>query len=265
MTRRTADAPGDAVEDYLDRLLVTLSGSPRQVRHTLAEVEAHLRDAVDEGIAAGLAEPEAQAQAVRRMGPVTGVTGHRPGPARPSLALARRLALTAALIGGAGLLAIGGAGLVARALRAAKGDAFLTAPWPQASYTRADCARWLAGDPGTRSCVTAMLADHAGDFLLQATAAGLLGLLALAGYFVLRQRWRDRATLTALPAGTAEALGTALAAVAAVACFGTAFDTEMTQRGIGAGEPWSLGVAAAVAAAAFAVALGRTLRRTSPG
>ena len=265
MTRHAADAPGDVVEDYLDRLLVTLSGSPRQVRYTLAEVEAHLRDAVDEGIAAGLTEPEAQAQAVQRMGPVTGVTGPRTGLARPSLALARRLTLSAALIGGAGLVAIGGAGLVARALLAAKGDAFLTAPWPQASYTRADCARWLAGDPGTHSCVTAMHADHAGDFLLQAAAAGLLGLLALAGYLVLRQRWQDRATRTALPAGTAEALGAALAAVAAVACFGTAFDTEMTQRGVGAGEPWSLGVAAAVAAAVFALALRRTLRRTRRG
>ncbi len=87
--------------------------------------------------------------------------------------------------------------------------------------------------------------------LLGAAAAGLLGLLALAGHFALRRRWRDRAALTALPAGTAEALGTALAAVAAVACFGTAFDTEMTRRGIGAGEPWSLGVAAAAAAAVF--------------
>ena len=198
------------------------------------------------------------------MGPVTGVTGQQAGLARPSLALARRLTLTAALIGGAGLVAVGVAGLVARALLVAKGDAYLTAPWPQASYTRADCARWLAGDPGTHSCVAAMLADHAGDFLLQAAAAALLGLLALAGYFALRRRWRDRATLTALPSGTAEALGTALAAVAAVACFAVAFDTEMTQRGIGAGEPWSLGVAAAAAAAVFAVALRRTLRRTSP-
>ena len=53
MIRHTADAPGDAVEDYLDRLLVALNGSPRQVRHNLAEVEAHLHDAVAEGMGAG--------------------------------------------------------------------------------------------------------------------------------------------------------------------------------------------------------------------
>jgi hypothetical protein len=264
MSRGTADTPADPVEDYLDQLLVTLSGSPRQVRHTLGEVEAHLHDAVAEGVAAGLAEPEAQAQAVARMGPVHGVTGRTAALARPSLALARRLALTAALVGGAGFLAIGAAGLVARLLLTVKGDRFLTAPWPAGAYTRADCARWLAGNPGTHSCVTAMLADHAGDFLLQATAAGLLGLIALAAYLTLRQRWQDRATLTVLPAGTAEALGTALAAVAAVVCLGQAVDTEMVQHGIGAGEPWSLGVAAAVAAAAFALALRRARRRAAP-
>jgi hypothetical protein len=259
-----AGPPASPVEDYLDRLFATLSGSPRQVRHTLAEVEAHLRDAVAEGVAAGLAEPEAEAQAVARMGPVHGVTGRAPALARPSVALARRLALTAALVGGAGFLAIGGAGVVARVLLAAKGATFLTAPFPPGSYTRADCARWLAANPGTHSCVTAMLADHAGDFLLQATAAGLLGLIALAAYHTLRQRWQDHATLTALPAGTAQALGTALAALAAVACLGQAVDAEAVQHGIGAGGPWSLGVAATVAAAGFAVALHRTLRRAAP-
>ena len=63
----TGDVTGthhDLIEDFLDRLLVSLRGSPRRVRHTLAEVEAHLRDAVDEGMAAGLPEPEAQAWAV---------------------------------------------------------------------------------------------------------------------------------------------------------------------------------------------------------
>src|SRR5674536_281273 len=35
----------DPIERYLDQLLVTLPGSPRQVRHTLAEVETHLLDA----------------------------------------------------------------------------------------------------------------------------------------------------------------------------------------------------------------------------
>jgi len=260
MTRGAADAPGDHIEDYLDRLLVSLSGSPRQVRHTLAEVEAHLRDAVAEGIAAGLPEETAQAQALERIGPVHAVTGRPALLTRPSGALLRRLTLTAALVGGAGFVAIGGAGLVGRLLQALKGNLFLTTPFPPGTYTRTDCARWLAGDPGTRSCVTAMLADHAFDYLLQAAACGLLGLAGLAAYLVLRQRWNDRATTTALPAGTAEALGLILAAIAAVFCLGQAADLATVQRGVGVGEPLSLGIAATVTAAAFALALWRCLR-----
>jgi hypothetical protein len=255
MRRRTPDSPADPVEDYLDRLLVSLNGSPRQVRHTLAEVEAHLRDAAAEGMAAGLPEPEAQARAVERIGPVTAVTGRTSVLARPSRALARRLALTAALVGGGGLLAVGGSALVGWALDTVRGDRFMQAPFPPGTYTRADCARWLANDPGTHSCVTAMLTDHVGDFLRNATACGLLGLLLLGTYLMLRRRWRDRATLTALPAATAPALGTALALLAAIALAGQVIDIETVQHGVGAGTPLSLAVAAVAAAAGFGISL----------
>jgi hypothetical protein len=255
MTGDITGAHRDPVEDFLDRLLVSLRGSPRRVRHTLAEVEAHLRDAVDEGMAAGLSEADAQAWAVERMGPVHTVTGGPATLSRPSRALMRRLTLTAVLVGGAGLTAIGLAGLIGRWFLALKGNAFLTAPWPSGSYTQADCAHWLAGDRATHSCVIAMLADHAGDIMLETTAAGVLGLLLLASYVALRMQWRDRATMTALPAGFAQALGTVLAGLAAVACFAVAYNIENTQRGIGAGLPWSLGLAAAVTAILFALAL----------
>jgi hypothetical protein len=264
MTRDIARARDDLIEEYLDHVLVSLSGSPRQVRHTLAEVEAHLRDAVDEGMAAGLPESEAQARAVLRMGPVNAVTGMPAVLSRPSDALVRRLTLTVALVGGAGLTAIGVAGLIGRWFLAVKGTAFLTAPWPAGSYTRADCAQWLAGDRGTRSCVTAMLADHAGDVMLEATAAGILGLLLLAGYVALASRWHDRATMTALPSGFAQALGAVLAGLAAVGCFATAWNIETTQRGIGAGVPWSLGLAATGTAIVFALALLYIRRPTAP-
>jgi MYXO-CTERM domain-containing protein len=260
VTRGTADAPGDLIEDYLDRLLVSLSGSARQVRHTLAEVEAHLRDAVAEGVAAGLPEETAQAQALERIGPVHAVTGRPAFFTRPSAALLRRITLTCALVGGAGLAAIGAAGLIGRMLQALKGNLFMTTPFPPGTYTQADCARWLAGSPGTRSCVTAMLADHAFDYLLQATACGLLGLLGLAAYVFLRRRWRDRATATALPAGTAEGLGAILAGLAAVVFFGQVADLETVQHGVGVGEPLSLGIAAAVTAVIFALTLYHRVR-----
>src|SRR5262249_44819515 len=91
MNSGTAGPPGDGIEASLDRLLVPLGGSPRQVRHTLAEVEAHLRDAVAEGMAAGLPEETAQAQALERIGPVHAVTGRPAVLTSPSRALLRRI------------------------------------------------------------------------------------------------------------------------------------------------------------------------------
>jgi hypothetical protein len=45
-----------------------------------------------------------------------------------------------------------------------------------------------------------------------------------------------------------------------VACFGQVVDLETVQRGVGVGQPLSLGIAAAVAAGAFAFALWHCLR-----
>jgi hypothetical protein len=70
--------------------------------------------------------------------------------------------------------------------------------------------------------------------------------------------------MTALPAGSAEAVGTALAGLAAIGCFAVAYNIETSQRGLGAGVPWSLGLAAAVTAILFGLALRHT-RRAAAG
>ncbi|HEV3290176.1 MAG TPA: permease prefix domain 1-containing protein [Streptosporangiaceae bacterium] len=248
----------EPVQDYLDKLLLTLTGSPRHIRYTLAEVEAHLQDAVAEGLAAGLPDAEAQAAAVRRFGPPSAVTGHTAQFAQPTAALLRRAVLAGSLIGGVGLVAIGVAGAISWALASLAGGSFVTAPFPPGSYTQADCARWLAGDPGTRSCVTAMTADHIGDIVLWSCAAGVLGLLALLVSGVLQLRWRDHGTLTALPAGSAEAAGLILAGLVMVATLGMALNQETATRGVGAGQHFSEAAAALAAAAFFAVRLRRT-------
>ena len=85
--RVSASPAGAPVEDYLDRLLLTLSESPRQIRRTLAEVEAHLQDLVHEGIAAGLPPSQAEAEVVRGLARNTSASaGHadlRPDVNRP--------------------------------------------------------------------------------------------------------------------------------------------------------------------------------------
>ncbi len=255
--RDTATAPSDdgPVEEYLDRLLLTLGGSPRQVRHTLAEVEAHLHDAVAEEMAAGKSRPEAEVAAVARIGSVHDITGRSAAFGRPAAALVRRAALAASLIGGVGLVAIGISGAISWALAAMRGGSFVTAPFPPGSYTSADCARWLAGDPATHNCVTAMIYDHVGDIVLQRLTGGVLGLLALAAYWFMRRRWHDRGTLTALPLGSAEAAGGLLAVLVGLGGLGMAINTEMVQRGQGAGQLFSVAAAALAAATFFSIRL----------
>jgi hypothetical protein len=258
----TARGPAESelVEDYLDRLLLSLSGPPRYVRHTLAEVEAHLHDAVADELAAGRSQADAEQTAVGRMGAVHAVTGRTAPSLRPRAALLRRATLAGSLVGGVALVAYGIAAAISWALAAIRGGEFVTAPFPPGSYTPADCARWLAGDPAARSCVTAMTYDHVGDIVLQGIAAGVLGLLALLAFRVMRRRWQDRSTLTALPVGSAEAVGVILAIGVALAGLAMAVDIETVHRGQGAGQPLSIAVAAVGAAAFFALRLYRAVR-----
>jgi hypothetical protein len=262
MTDQEPDA-GGPVEDYLDRLLLSLSGSPRHVRHTLAEVEAHLHDAVAEELAAGRSQAEAEQAAVARIGAVHAVTGRTAAFSRPSAAVVRRTALAGSLIGGVALVAYAVSAAISWALAALRGSEFVTAPFPPGSYTSADCTRWLAGDPATRSCVAAMTRDHVGDIILQGLAAGFLGLLALLAFWFMRQRWQDRGTLTALRVGSAEAVGAILALLVAVAGVGFAVDLETVQRGQGAGQPIAIALAALCAAAFFALRLYGGVRATA--
>jgi hypothetical protein len=251
----------EPVEDYLDGLLLALPGTAREVRHTLSEVEAHLHDAVAEGVAAaGLTQPEAEAAAVARVGPIHAIAGRTPQFSRPAAALLRRTALGGFLVGGVALVAYGISGGISWAMAAIRGGMFVTAPFPPGSYTRADCARWLAGDPSARTCVAAMTADHVGDIVLQGIAAGFVGALALLAFWVLRTKWQDRSTVTALPVGSAEAAGAILAFLVAAASLLVWANVETVQRGLGAGQPLSIAIAAMGAVAFFGIRLYRSAK-----
>ena len=64
---------GDLVEEYLDQLYARLRCAPRDARRILAEAEDHLREAVTDGLAAGLTQAEAEQQAVSGFGSVRAV------------------------------------------------------------------------------------------------------------------------------------------------------------------------------------------------
>jgi len=252
----------DPIEAYLDQLLVTLPGAPRQIRHTLAEAEAHLLDAAAAGVAAGLDQATSRAAAVRQLGPVSGLADRpRLGP-RLTPALRRRLVLAGLWVGGLGGVAVGIGGVIAWLVRTVWGNTAIATPFPAGSYSAADCARWLAAYPSAHDCVTAMTADHADDFLRNAAACGVLGALALGVYLLLRPRWANPAVTAALPRASEDIVGAGLALLATVLLVGQGVDAVVVTRANGAGQPLSLAATALLAATVLA---GRAVgRRRSP-
>ena len=251
-------AQDDPVEAYLDALLSRSPGTPRQVRRTLAEVEAHLADSVHALQAAGLSEQAARAEAVRRMGSPDGAVD-RPWPAGslwPSRRVRRRLVLAILQLGGIAGLALGLAGVIAAGIQAVWGSSAIATAFPPGAYSQADCRRWLAAYPHSPSCVAAMVADHAFDFQRDAALAGLLGLLALLARRVLRRRW-------AATGSTAVELliGAGLAAACTLAFAGGGVDAILVTRGQGVGQQASLALAAGCAAVLLAGAARRSADR----
>ena len=197
-------------------------------------MEAHLDDAVMAGVTAGLSDTEARAAAVRSVGPVEGVVARSAGPWRNG-PLRRRVALGLLLIGGVGGLAVGLGGLIAAVVRAVGGERLVGAPFPTGSYTASDCARWLSNYPRAKNCLSAMTQDHADDFLRNTAAAGVLGMLALVAYRILRRLWWTRSVAGALPIWVEFVAGACLAAVAAVVLGAQGVDAVLVMRGTGAG------------------------------
>src|SRR6478736_2418791 len=58
----------DLIERYLDQLVLELRGRAPAVRRILAEAEDHLREAVDQSVAAGVEPDEAARLAIHRFG-----------------------------------------------------------------------------------------------------------------------------------------------------------------------------------------------------
>ena len=251
----------DPIEVYLDELLVHLPGSPRQIRHTLAEVEGHLEDAAERAQRSGQDRALARATAVRELGPVDGVTDRIGTGALLSPARVRRSTLGVLLVGGVAGTALGVAAILAWLVDAAFGPRAIAAPFPAGSYTAADCQRWMANQPDAHGCVAAMTADHAADFLLAAAACGVLGVLALALRAVLQRRWASRTVAAAFPAGLEYLVGATLACLATVGLVALGVDALLVTYGTAAGQYFALAAAALGAAVLLGALAQRTVRR----
>jgi hypothetical protein len=202
--------PGGPVDRFLDELFDKLAGTGADGRRSVAEAEDHLRSAVAESVAAGADPERAEREAVERFG--------RPGAIATQLRVAHRGvgALIRPII--TGTVWVGLVGLVSEVLGRAFGAGFVAGDTNGVTYTAARCADFFEYVPNAGSCEAAASQHHWGEVVQYRVALGVLGLLALAGWALLRRRtplggvaWRAPAPVVALVvAALAGASGAAL-------------------------------------------------------
>jgi hypothetical protein len=155
----------------------------------LAEAEAHLRDATAEAVAEGLEPLAAEHRAVSRFGSVREVTtAEARRQSLPLAAVGRQVVASGLLLGGIGGVAVGVSGLLTALLGAIGGSTFIVDISHSTHLAAADCARWLGQNPGAHSCYQAALSDWATEIVSFRLAAGVLGLMSLAAYLLVRRR-----------------------------------------------------------------------------
>jgi hypothetical protein len=255
---------GDAVDRYLDALLIELRGRVAGVRRILDETEDHLRESIGAGVAEGLTVEEAERRAVERFGSPKLVARRmaRGGKAMPPVPVLAQVALVLVLVGGIALVGVGVSGAVADGMGAVFGKAFVSADTNGVTYTPSRCADFLEYHPEARTCEAAATAHHFDEVVNYRLVAGVLGLGVLGAWWLARRRrwlWPDAAD--AVPDGFGAVVGAALFGVAAAGLlFQSVGQIIVGGDSSGIGEYLSGGLVAAVIAMAFVAVLQRTLR-----
>jgi hypothetical protein len=223
------------IEDYLDELLRRTRADARAARRLLDEAGDHLYATAAELESAGMSRAEAEAEAVRRFGPVRPIAQ---AATRRSLgALVVETLRAAVFLGACGLIAVGVSGLVALVMNMWAGRSFVGG---QTIF------------PGHGASVT----EVADDAVVLRVLAGLVGLFVLLGYLAWRRYARTEALL---PAGLVDALGAAAFAAGTVGLSIAAVDQAVQTGTPGVGFALSGAVVALPATVYFCVRAARAL------
>jgi hypothetical protein len=261
-----AEGPGEDVERYLDRLADALVLRGRSVRRLLAEAEDHLRESAAEGEAKGLDRAAAEAQALARFGsPAAVARRYAASEGRLPSGLVWSAILSLWLVGAIGLVAVGVSGGVAAAMGAVVDKAFVAGDQPGVTYTPERCAEYQVLEPTAANCTDAAIAHHYDEVVWYRVDAGILGVLALAGWWFVRHRRLRAGRPDGLPPVFVAVAGTALFGVAAVGLVGSGAMQATVGGGNSAGGMLSGGLVATVVAVAFGLWLLRSIRVPAAG
>jgi len=155
-------------------------------------------------------------------------------------------------------------GAISGAMDAAFGPRFVAGDLPTITYTAARCAEYRQLAPGESTCSAAAARHHTDEVETSRVAAGVLGLVGLGTWELLRRRGRSPPATGALPPALVPAVGTAVFGVAGLALASQAMQAFGWHSTSGLGQWLSASVVSALVAAGFAIALVRALRAPQP-
>jgi len=178
----------------------------------------------------------------------------------PTAVLDRQFVSTGLLPGGIGAVAVGVSGVIAAVIGRIAGAAKVVDVRPGQVLSAADCARWLAGDPGAVSCHDAAVADWVEEVVGYRLLLGMFGVAALVALLLLRRRWLPRGRWVMLPAMAGDTIAVTFFAIGGLWALLLGVDAVVVNSGNGSGQWFSAVPVALAALAVFSVRLIHDLR-----
>ncbi|MDX6278136.1 MAG: hypothetical protein QOJ72_2264 [Nocardioidaceae bacterium] len=253
----------DRIDAYLDELLTRLRGPADVIRSTLAEAEAHLRDAADAETARGLSPDEAQLKAIADFGSAREVSmvANRDVAALSAAQLTAALAGAGARMVAVGLGAVAVAAVAARALATVTSTHFVFGAPAGARFSAAQCRHFLDLHPSASRCTAAAGLENANDATFLHLAVAVVGLLAIGLVLLLARRLGPPAgaVRTPVPTGIVPAIGATVFGTVGVALIAAGLSNAFVAGLWGRGLWYVEGVVALVVATGYAVGFGRAL------
>lgn len=253
----------DRIDAYLDDMLERLEGTPAERRRMLSEAETHLRDSADAFQREGMDADAAQSAAIAAFGdsPTIAKASNRRRPAALLAAFVR----AAAQLGIYGFAAIGVAAVLARLLALVTSTQWVYGAPAGYRFSAAQCAHWLAVQPGATTCSTAAAMESSDDSFLFVLTAAIIGLV-VAGVILAAMRLSRRHPLQAaarLPRNVVAAIGATafLGAGAALVVAGAAHGVSRVAWG--QGLLYTYGVVALIFGIVFLLRFLLTIRPVS--
>jgi hypothetical protein len=273
MTAATTGSPGGQRDGYparvelepgpvdalLDEMFDRLAGTGAAGRRALAEAEDHLRTATADGVARGLSEQDAQAEAVTRFGPPARIAGELRRTHLGVGDVLRRTFVGAWFVGALGLLAMGLSGLLNEAFGQLVSPEFVAGDASGVTYTPERCSDYYEYVPDAHSCAQAAAVHHWGEVVDGRVAAGVLGLLALL-VLVVARRTVLRGPRWSPPAGYVSIVLLALFGVVGAALGGLSLMQLAFGEHAGVGVGLADGLVAGLVALVVAIVVLRRIR-----